>query len=107
MMKMIKNIFISFLIFSLVNLYLPRVAFSQVGDIEEEITQNLPEMRSTPAENIPVETVKKSGKLWLWVLLGVVAVGAIVAVAASGGGGGGSSSSSSDRGSTGSVSVGW
>jgi hypothetical protein len=105
---MTRKMFISFLIFSLVTFYLPRIVFSQVGDIELEITRNDPEMRATPAENIPVETGKKS-KTWLWVLLGVVAVGAIVAVAAGGGGGGGGggSSSTGTAANTGSASVGW
>ncbi len=106
---MMKKVLVGFLIFSLVNLYLPRPAFAQVGDIEEEITQNAPEVRAAPPENIPVETVKKS-RTWLWVLLGLVAVGAVVAVASAGGGGGGGgniSSSGTPAASTGNVSVGW
>ncbi len=108
---MIRRILVVFLIFLLVNLYLPRVASAQVGEIEE-ITHNAPAVRSTPAEDIPVETAKKS-KLWLWALIGAVAVGAIAAVAAGGGGGGGGGSSSSTSSSsasktgTGSVSVAW
>ncbi len=108
-MKMIKNIFIVLLILSLLNLYLPRVTFSQIGDIEEEITNHAPEMRATPEENIPVEVVKKRGPIWLWVVLGLLLIGGTLALvtAGGGGGGGGNSSSNSSGGSSGSVGVGW
>ena len=52
---MCKKILIIFLTALLLNVNFPRVIFSQVGEIEEEITQHPPEMRSTPEEDIPVE----------------------------------------------------
>jgi hypothetical protein len=106
---MIKKTFIMLLIVSLLNLYLPRVTFSQVGDIKEEITKHAPEMRSTPEENIPVEVVKKRVATWVWVVLGLLVVGGTLALvtAGGGGGGGGNSSSNSSGGSSGSVGVGW
>jgi len=107
----IKKILVIWLIASLLNLYLPRVTFSQVGDIEDEITKHPPEMRSTPEEDIPVEKVKKRSPIptWLWVGLGLLVVGATVAVVASerGGGGGGSSGSGRPTSAGGSVAVGW
>jgi hypothetical protein len=107
---MIKKTFIMLLIVSLLNVYLPRVTFSQVGDIKEEITKHAPEMRSTPEENIPVEVVKKRGPIWPWVVLGLLVVGGTLALVMAGGGGGGggnSSTSSSSGGNSGSVAVGW
>jgi len=97
------------LILSLLNLYLPRVTFSQVGDIEEEITKHAPEMRSTPEENIPVEVVKKRGAIWVWVVLGLLVVGGTLALVTTrgGGGGGGNTTSNSSGGNSGGVAVGW
>jgi hypothetical protein len=103
---MIKKAFIMLLIVSLLNVYLPRVTFSQVGDIKEEITKHAPEMRSTPEENIPVEVVKKRGPIWPWVVLGLLVVGGTLALVMAGGGGN-SSTSSSSGGNGGSVAVGW
>ena len=120
-MKIIEKIFVAFLILSLLNLYLPRLTFSQVGDIQEEITKHPPEMRSTPEENIPVEVVKKGLANWVWVALGLLVIGGALTLVATqsggggGGGGGGSSastatttaSSNSSRGNSGGVAVGW
>ena len=110
---MCKKILIIVLTALLLNVNFPRVTFSQVGEIEEEIAQHPPEMRSTPEEDIPVETVKKGWPAWVWVGLGVLAVAAAVGIAAGaggGGGGGGSSNtspSSTASGSKGNVAVGW
>jgi hypothetical protein len=108
-MKFLEKILILFLTFSLGNLYLPRLSFSQVGFIEPEITKHSPEMRSSPEENIPVEEVTKKRTGWVWWVLGALVVGGAIAVAAAGGGGGGggSSSTSSAAGNSGSVTVGW
>ena len=116
-MKIIEKILVTFLILSLLNLYLPRLTFSQVGDIEEEITKHPPEMRSTPEENIPVEVVKKGLANWVWVALGLLVIGGALTLVAtqSGGGGGGNSasttatttSSNSSKGNSGGVAVGW
>ena len=105
LMKMIKNIFIMLLILSLLNLYLPRVIFSQVGGIEEEITKHAPEMRSTPEENIPVGVAKKRGAIWVWVVLGLLVVGGTLALKTTGGGG--NSTSNGSGGDSGNISVGW
>ncbi len=112
-MRFLKKILTLLLIFSLLNLYLPRLSLSQVGFIQPEITKHPPEMRSSPEENIPVEEVTQKRTSWLWWVLGLaVVVGAIAIAAAAGGGGGGSSSnststSSSSGGNSGSVGVGW
>ena len=109
---MCKKIFILFLAALLLNVNFPGVTFSQVGQIDGEIAQDPPEMRSTPEEDIPVETVKK-WPAWVWVGLGVLVVGAAVGIAAAagGGGGGGGSSNASPAttasGGKGSVAVGW
>jgi hypothetical protein len=103
LMKMIRNIFIMLLILSLLNFYLPRVAFSQVGGIEEEITKHAPEMRSTPEENIPVEVVKE--RRAIWVLLGLLVIGGTLALVTTGGGGNGTGNSSG--GNSGNIAVGW
>ena len=109
-----RRIFIVFLVALLLNSYFPRVILAQVGELEEEAVQRPPEMRATPEENIPVETVKTGGAIptWIWVGLGVVVAGAALAIAgASGGGGGGGSSSapasSASSGNKGSVGVAW
>ena len=40
-----------------------------------------PEVLATPEEEIPVEKVEKGGVSWLWIILGLVAVGGIAAAA--------------------------
>ena len=105
-MRFLKKILILLLIFNLWNFYLPPLSFPQVGFIDPEITKHPPEMRASPEQNIPVEKVEEKRTSWIWVVLGVILVGAVVAAAAGGGGGGGGSSSSSS-GNTGSVNVGW
>lgn len=105
-MKFLEKILILLLIFSLLNLFLPRLSFSQVGFIEPEITKHPPEMRSSPEENIPVEEGTKRRTGWVWWVLGLLVVGGAIAVAAAGAGGGGGGSSSSG-GNSGSVGVGW
>jgi hypothetical protein len=40
-----------------------------------------PEILATPEEDIPVEKIEKGGVSWLWIILGVVAVGGIAAAA--------------------------
>jgi len=111
-MKFLEKILILLLIFSLLNLNLPRLSFSQVGFIEPEITKYPPEMRSSAEENIPVEEVTQKRAGWVWWVLGLLVVGGVIAVAAAGAGGGGggnssNSTSSSSGGNSGSVGVGW
>ncbi len=100
------------LVFSLLNLYLPRLSFSQVGFIQPEITKHPPEVRSSPEENIPVEEVTQKRAGWVWWVLGLLVVTGVIALAAAGAGGGGGGSSgnsttSSSAGNSGSVGVGW
>ena len=110
-MKFLEKNLILLLILSLLNLYLPRLSFSQVGFIDPEITKHSPEMRSSPEENIPVEEVSKKRTDWVWWVLGALVVGGAIAAAAAGGGGGGgggsSNNTSSSGGNSGSVAVGW
>jgi uncharacterized membrane protein YgcG len=68
----------------------------------ERITKHAPELLVSPEVSTPGEKEGKRSYTWLWIALGVVAVGA--AAAGGGGGGGGGSSSGS---STGSLSIGW
>jgi uncharacterized membrane protein YgcG len=112
-MKMLKITFTSLLILSVLNLFLPEIAFAEQGHLfaKAEVTKHRPEILSTPEQDIPVEKVKKTSFKWIWVLLGVGAVGA---VAAGGGGGGGDSGGGSaggggggDSGASGDVSVTW
>lgn len=109
-MKILEKILILLLTLSLLNLYLPRLSFSQVGFINPAITKHPPEMRSSPEENIPVEEVTKKRTGWIWWGLGLLAVGGAIAIAAAGAGGGGSSTkstSSNGGGNSGSIAVGW
>ena len=81
--------------------------FTQLTFASDKITPYPPETKQTPA----IEEVKeeKGGISWLWIILGVVAVGGIAAAA----GGGKSDSSSSSGGggggggSTGTTTVTW
>ncbi len=71
--------------------------FTQTTFASDKITPYSPETKQTPA--IEVVKEEKGGISWLWIILGVVAVGGIAAAAggkkdssssSSGGGGGGS-----------------
>lgn len=97
-MKHLKRIFTLGLILSFLNIYLPTVAFAKA-----DITIHEPEIISTPGEKIPATEVKKKTSPWVWVV-GIAAVGGLVAAAAGGGGGddGGGSGTT-----TGSITVGW
>ena len=71
-------------------------------------TQHKPEVLSTPEQDIPLKEVKKTEKKgfskWVWIGLGVLAVGG--AALALGGGGGGDGGGGDDGG-TGDVSITW
>ena len=77
--------------------------FTQSTFAGDKITPYPPETKQTPA----IEEVKqeKGGVSWLWIILGVVAVGGIAAAA--GGSKSDSSSSSGGGGSTGATTVTW
>ncbi|MBI4690501.1 MAG: hypothetical protein HY754_09590 [Nitrospirae bacterium] len=108
-MKRIISIFLIFLTF---NMYLyPAISFAEESYYlaEAEITKHPPEILATDEEDIPTIQESKSSSGWIWIVLGLLAVGGGVAALAGGGGGGGGSSSSSGGGDTtpGSVTVGW
>ena len=105
-MKVIRKILVGLLILLLVNSHLPGISFAQVGSEEGEISKHIPEVRSSAEEDIPVEKIKPRVATWIWVVLGVLAVGGAVGLAAGGGGGGGSNGGGSTSGNT-SVTVGW
>lgn len=90
-MKTLKIILVIILIPLILNLYLPRIAFSEgTGAAESK-----PEIMTSPSEEIPSIIVSESKtSWWTWVLLIALAGG----VAAAAGGGGGSSSSGSSGG---------
>jgi uncharacterized membrane protein YgcG len=110
-MKLLKTTFTSLLIFSVFNLFLPWIAFAEEGHLfaKAVVTKHRPEILSTPEQDIPVEKVKKTSFKWIWVLLGVGAVGAVAAGGGGGGGdsGGGSGGGGGGSGATGDVSVSW
>ena len=74
--------------------------FTQTTFASDKITPYPPETKQTPA----IEEVKgeKGGVSWLWIILGIAAVGGIAAAA---GGGGGSSGGSSGGVTAGTVTV--
>lgn len=102
-MKILKTIFIVFLILLTLNLYIPKIVFAEEGlssgDVDAK--KNPPEIMATPEEDIPTKKVKKTS-YWSWVLLIGLIGGA--AAAGAGGGGGGKSGGGSD---SGSVIIGW
>ena len=74
------------------------------------MAKSQPEVLATPEEDIPVEKIEKGGVSWLWIILGVVAVGGIAAAAGGGGSSspsGGSSSSGGGGSSTGTTTISW
>ena len=79
--------------------------FTQTAFAGDKITPYPPETKQTPA----IEEVKeeKGGVSWLWIILGVVAVGGGVAVAAGGTKSDSSNSSGSTGGTSGTVTVGY
>ncbi len=105
-MKFLIKFLILLLIFSLCNFYLPRPSFSQVGNIEPEISKHAPEMRSSSEQNIPVEGTAEKRKTWIWWLVGALVVGGAIGLAAAAAGGGGGSNGG-NGGNSGSVTLGW
>ena len=82
--------------------------FTQTTFASDKITPYPPETKQTPA----IEEVKeeKGGVSWLWILLGIAAVGGIAAAAGGGGSSspsGGSSSSGGGGSSTGTTTISW
>jgi hypothetical protein len=79
------------------------------ADLFDTKTRHKPEVLSTPEKDIPLTEVEKTEKKgiskWVWIGLGVLAVGG--AALALGGGSGGSGGSGVDGGGTGDVSITW
>jgi hypothetical protein len=99
----LKRVFVLFLIFSLLVLYFPRVGLAEESSYyaQADIKKHIPEVSSTPEEEM------ETGINWPWVVLGLLLLGGAVAAFAGGsGGGGGSSGGGSTSPSSGSVSVG-
>lgn len=79
------------------------------ADLLDFKTQHKPEVLSTPEKDIPLTEVERAEKKgfskWVWIGLGVLAVGG--AALALGGGGGGGGGGGDDDGGTGDVSITW
>ena len=104
MRSFLKRLLAVFLILFTLTLYAPNIilAGEQSPPVKPGITEQEPQIRSTPQEQIPtVKKKKTSGWTWL-ILLGVVGGAAIAA-----GAGGGGESSSGGGGDTGSYNGSW
>ena len=106
-MEFLKKFLIFLLILSLWNFCFPRLSFSQVGKIETEVTKHPPEMRSSPEENIPVQEKTEKRRGWIWVIVGILVVGAAIGIAAAAAGGHGGGGNNNSGGNSGNVTVGW
>ena len=105
MRSFFKRLFAVFLILFTLTLYAPRICLAGEHHplTPAGITEQQPQIRSTPQEEIPtVKKKKTSGWTWL-ILLGVVG-GAAVAAGAGGGGDSGGEGNDSD---TGDVTYSW
>jgi hypothetical protein len=112
-MKVFEKCIIGLLVSAIVGLALPQSSFcdnkgrlSKPG--QKTITRHAPVMMSTPEEEITKAMAGSNGKSskWLWIGLGVVALGGLAA-AGGGGGGGGESPQTPGGNNDGSISVGW
>jgi hypothetical protein len=97
-MKFLNRIFISLLILSIFNIYLPNLTFA-----DQVLTKHPPEIRTTPEEDIPMMKGKKTSG-WTWLIL-IALLGGVAAAA--GGGGGDSGGGGGTTTTTGDVTVGW
>jgi predicted phage tail protein len=92
-MNLFKKMLIGVLILSILSLYFPKIGLAGDGRLyakaaTTDIKERPPEIISPPEKDIPVEEVVTGKKnRWLWVVLGAVAVGSLLAVAGGGGGG--------------------
>jgi len=106
-MESLKKLFILVLILSILNLYLPNIAFAEQHQLfaKADITKHKPEILSTPEEDIPTIKAKKTSG-WTWVIL-LALIGGVAAAAAGGGGGDGGGGGGNGDGDTGDVTVTW
>ena len=103
-MKSLKKLLSAVLILLVLNLYFPNITYAEQHYLfaKAGITKHKPETLSTPEEPIPVEVVKKKSYTWLWVVLGVLAVGGAAAAA-----GGSDDDEEAGGGDSGDVTVTW
>ncbi len=88
-----------YVVFVMIIFYLPATCWSNTFYAQSETTENYPKSWASKAIPVPADEPEPSWikKNWMWVLLGVLVVGA--GAAAAGGGGGGGSSEEEDTGS--------
>jgi len=114
-MRMSIKFIIGWMILSMVTINCPgsspcnAASLYAQADLFDTKTRHKPEVLSTPEKDIPLTEVEKTEKKgiskWVWIGLGVLAVGG--AALALGGGSGGSGGSGVDGGGTGDVSITW
>jgi len=111
-MNIIKKSFILFLSLSVLFLQFPNAAFAKfytIAKVSSKITKKVPQVLSTPEEDIPVVEKagppKKGGSKMLWYILGLAVVAGIAAAAGGGGGGGDDDGGGGDG--TGTITVRW
>jgi len=92
-MKSLKKLLMLVLVLSILNLYLPNIAFAENPQLfaKAEITKHKPDILSTPEEDIPTIKKKKTSS-WTWLILLVLAGGLAAAVGGGGGDDGGGAS---------------
>jgi hypothetical protein len=81
-----KTIIVVLTIFTINFFHLPYV-YAKTDALRSDlpITVNQPEMMATAEETLPVETVTETGfNKWIWISLGVLAVGTVAAMATGG-----------------------
>ena len=114
-MKVFKKCMIGLLVLAIIAMAFPQSSFCDdkgklVKPGQKTITRHAPVMMSTPEEEITSAMAGGKGKRskWLWIGLGVVALGGLAAAAGGGGGGGGGGGDPQlPDNSNGSISVGW
>ena len=111
-MRMSIKFIIGWMILSMVTINFPGSSLCNAAslyaqaDLFDTKTRHKPEVLSTPEKDIPLTEVEKTEKKgfskWVWIGLGVLAVGGAALALGGGGGGGGV-----DGGGTGDVSITW
>lgn len=98
-MEFVKKGFIILLVILTLNLYLPKMAFSQQQVVSADEPKHQPQSWGTPEEDIPTIKEKEKRSGWTWVILLALIGGAAAAVAGGGGNDGDNSGGGSDTGS--------
>lgn len=102
-MSLFTKTFTALLTVLFIHLGLPQVILAQGGE-PKAVTAHSPEVWTTQEEKIPVELVEKKTSKWVWIGLGVLALGGAAAAA---GGGGGDDPPPDPEPTTGNVTVTW